>query len=116
MPADGLGQSPALPDRSDSGSTRRPDAARELRITGVDRLTRGARVLEVGTGDGRLVFGYGEGARNVLAIDVDADAIGRARGRAARLGWSHVRFAAIAAQELDVGRERFDLVLLAWSL
>lgn len=116
MRADAPGQGPPSPDRSDCGSTRRPDAARELRITGVDRLARGARVLEVGTGDGRLVFGYGQTARSVLAIDVDADAIGRARGRAARLGWSHVRFAAIAAQELDVGRERFDLALLAWSL
>jgi len=107
---------PPSSDRSGCGSTRRPDADRELRITGVDRLARGARVLEVGTGEGRLAFVYGASAKSVLAIDVDADAIGRARERAARQGWSHVRFSAIAAQELDVGRERFDLALLAWSL
>ncbi len=116
MPADGLGQSPALPDRSDSGSTRRPDAARELRITGVDRLTRGARVLEVGTGEGRLALGYAAAARSVLGIDPDAGSIDRARAHAKRLGLDHVRFRAIAAQELVPGRERFDLAVLAWSL
>lgn len=105
-----------LADQTPAVTTRRPDAARELRLTGVDRLARGARVLEIGTGTGRLVFGYGASARDVLAIDVDPDAVRRAREHAALLGWSHVRFAAIAAQELDVGHERFDLALLAWSL
>lgn len=97
-------------------TTRRPSAARELRLTGAERLARGARVLEVGTGDGRLAFGYGDRARAVLAIDPDAASIERARERAARLGWAHVRFEAISAQELAVGRERFDLAVLAWSL
>lgn len=97
-------------------TTRRPAAARELRVTGLDRLTRGARVLEVGTGDGRLVFGYARSARSVLAIDPDEEAIARARARAAPLGWSHVRFEPIGAKDLAVGRERFDLALLAWSL
>lgn len=96
--------------------TRRPAASRELRVTGVDRLARGARVLEIGTGDGRLAFGYGARARSVLAIDPDGDAIARARARAETLGWSHVRFEPIAADQLAVGRERFDLALLAWSL
>lgn len=97
-------------------TTRRPAASRELRLTGAERLARGARVLEVGTGDGRLVFGYGGAARSVLAIDPDESAIARARKRAADLGWSHVRFEAIAAQELPPPRERFDLAILAWSL
>lgn len=109
LAGDQAGRTPAV-------TTRRPDAARELRLTGVDRLARRARVLEIGTGEGRLVFGYGRSAASVLAIDVDADAIRRAAEHAARLGWSHVRFAAVSAQELDVGRERFDLAHLAWSL
>lgn len=107
-----------LTDQTPTVTTRRPDAARELRLLGLDRLVRGARVLEVGTGEGRLALGYAARARSVLAIDPDPASIGRARERAARLGLDprRVRFRAISAQELDVGRERFDLALLAWSL
>lgn len=103
-------------DRTPSASTRRPAAARELRLLGIDRLARGARVLEVGTGEGRLALGYAAAARSVLAIDPDAAAIERASARAARLGLERVRFAAVTAQELDVGHERFDLAVLAWAL
>lgn len=104
-----IGQSPAV-------TTRRPDAARELRLLGLDRLARGARVLEVGTGEGRLALGYAAAARSVLGIDPDAGSIDRARAHAARLGLDHVRFEVVAAQELAPRRERFDLAVLAWSL
>jgi ubiquinone/menaquinone biosynthesis C-methylase UbiE len=97
-------------------TTRRPSAARELRLLGLDRLARGARVLEIGTGEGRLALGYAAAARSVLAIDPDPAAIARAREHAARRGLSRVRFEIAAAQELEVGRERFDLAVLAWSL
>jgi len=105
-------------DLTPTVTTRRPDAVRELRLLGLDRLARGARVLEVGTGEGRLALGYAARARSVLAIDPDPAGIDRARERAAGLGLDprRVRFRAIAAQELDVGRERFDLAVLAWSL
>lgn len=105
-----------LADITPSVTTRRPAAAREIRLLGVDRLARGARVLEVGTGTGRLALGYAASARSVLAIDPDAGAIEHACESAARLGLANVRFAAITAQELDVGRERFDLAVLAWAL
>lgn len=105
-----------LIDRTPAVTTRRPEAARELRLLGVDRLARGARVLEVGTGEGRLALGYARAARSVLGIDPDAGSIDRARAHAKRLGLDHVRFRAIAAQELVAGRERFDLAVLAWSL
>ena len=107
-----------LADQTPAVTTRRPAAARELRLLGLDRLARGARVLEVGTGEGRLALGYADRARSILAIDPDPAGIGRARERAARLGLDprRVRFRAIAAQELDAGRERFDLAVLAWSL
>lgn len=107
-----------LSDRTPRVTTRRPDPARELRLLGLDRLARGARVLEVGTGEGRLALGYATAARSVLAIDPDPASIDRARERAGRLGLDprRVRFLPLAAQELDVGRERFDLAVLAWSL
>lgn len=107
-----------LADQTPTVTTRRPDAARELRLLGLERLARGARVLEVGTGEGRLALGYAARARSVLGIDPDPGAIERARAKAAGLGIDpgRVRFAAVAAQDLDAGRERFDLAVLAWSL
>ena len=105
-----------LADITPSVTTRRPAAARELRLLGVDRLARGARVLEVGTGTGRLALGYAAVARSVLAIDPDASALAGAEREAGRRGLANMRFAAIAAQQLDVGRERFDLAVLAWAL
>lgn len=103
-------------DVTPSVTTRRPAAARELRLLGLDRLARGARVLEVGTGTGRLALGYAAAARSVLAIDPDSASIEQAEREAGRRGLANIRFAAIAAQELDVGRERFDLAVLAWAL
>lgn len=103
-------------DHTPAVTTRRPDAAREIRLLGLDRLARGARVLEVGTGEGRLALGYAATARSVLAIDPDAGSIERARAHATHLGLDHVRFEAISAQEVAPGRERFDLAVLAWSL
>ena len=104
------------PDQTPAATTRRPAAARELRLLGLDRLARGARVLEVGTGTGRLALGYAGAARSVLAIDPDPGSIAEAERAAAGRGLTNIRFAAIAAQELDVGRERFDLAVLAWAL
>ena len=103
-------------DLTPSGTTRRPSAARELRLLGLDRLARGARVLEVGTGTGRLALGYAASARAVLAIDPDAASIAVAREAAQQRGLTNIRFSSIAAQDLEVGRERFDLAVLAWAL
>lgn len=104
------------PDQTPAATTRRPAASRELRLLGIDRLARGARVLEVGTGTGRLALGYAGSARSVLAIDPDAASIAVAQRIAQERGLSNIRFAAIAAQDLEVGRERFDLAVLAWAL
>ena len=106
----------AYDDLTPSVTTRRPEAAREIRLLGLDRLARGARVLEIGTGEGRRALGYARQARSVLAIDPDATAIARAGAHAARLGLTNVRFEAIAAHEIAAGRERFDLAVLAWAL
>jgi methylase of polypeptide subunit release factors len=73
-------------------------------------------VLEVGTGNGRLVAGYAHVARTVLGIDPDPEALQAAAATARAAGWGHVRFAVAAAQELDAGRRRYDLAVLAWSL
>lgn len=87
-----------------------------MRALGGGRLFAGRRVLEVGVGEGRLLWAYGAAARSVLAIDPDADAVGLASERAHALGWTHVSFAVAPAQRLDAGAQRFDLALLSWSL
>lgn len=106
-------QSPA--GRFSSGSARRPSGQAEIRALGGLERFRDQRVLEVGTGDGRLVFAYGAVAKSVTAIDPNGEAIDRATLRAHELDWEHVEFIATPAQDLDV-RKRFDLALLAWSL
>lgn len=102
--------------RLSAASGRRPSAAHEIRALGGSRLFRGKDVLEIGTGEGRLALGYAAVARTVLAVDPDSGAIALADAGARARGLDNVRFVVGAAQALDVGRERFDLAVLAWVL
>jgi 2-polyprenyl-3-methyl-5-hydroxy-6-metoxy-1,4-benzoquinol methylase len=73
----------------------------------------GARVLEVGCGEGRLTGFAAARAACVYAFDPDAERVAAARASAAaRL----VRFGVHGAQALDVERESFDVALCGWSL
>jgi 2-polyprenyl-3-methyl-5-hydroxy-6-metoxy-1,4-benzoquinol methylase len=73
----------------------------------------GARVLDVGCGQGRLTGFAAARAVSVYAFDPDADRVAKARaaGNAA-----HVRFGVHGAEALDVERESFDVALCGWSL
>lgn len=102
--------------RLSAGSGRRPSAAREIRAIGGLALFRRKDVLEIGTGEGRLALEYASVARTVLAVDPDDGALAVATARARSLGLGNLRFSRGAAQALDVGRERFDLAVLAWVL
>lgn len=102
--------------RLSAGSGMRPGGAREIRLLGGPGLFRGKNVLEIGTGEGRLALEYATVARQVLAVDPDRDAIAVAIAAARSRGLRNVRFAVGAAQSLDVGRERFDIAVLAWVL
>jgi ubiquinone/menaquinone biosynthesis C-methylase UbiE len=76
----------------------------------------GARVLEVGCGDGRLTWRYAEAARRVTGIDPDAEELSVAlRERLPHLR-STVILAQAQAEALPFPREMFDLAVLAWSL
>ena len=73
----------------------------------------GARVLEVGCGDGRLT-GFAAGrAATVYAFDPNAERVTAARAAA---GVQDVRFGVHGAEALDVERESFDVALCGWSL
>lgn len=98
-------------------SALRPAAATELAAYGISRTLRGARAIDIGAGDGRLAFGAAAaGAREVVAVDPDPDALRAGRARARELGVTNVSFRIGAAQDLPVAAGRFDLAILSWTL
>lgn len=76
----------------------------------------GARVVEVGCGDGRLTLGIAERAARVLAFDPDADAVGRARAGLPPALADRVTYRVAAATEIAIPRSAYDLVVFSWSL
>jgi 2-polyprenyl-3-methyl-5-hydroxy-6-metoxy-1,4-benzoquinol methylase len=73
----------------------------------------GARVLDVGCGEGRLTAFAAARAASVYAFDPDAERLEDARAAAAS---ECVRFGVHGVEALDVERESFDLALCGWSL
>jgi ubiquinone/menaquinone biosynthesis C-methylase UbiE len=77
---------------------------------------RDARILEVGAGDGRLMFQYASHPRSVVGIDtieLDIRSAEVARRMETR---GQVRFLCASATALPFSAEQFDIVLLASSL
>lgn len=98
-------------------AARRPLARDELRAYGIIPRLRGARVLDIGTGDGRIAFGAAHaGAARVVGVDPDPAALRAARSEARRLRLASVSFRIGAAQELPVPRQSFDIAILSWTL
>jgi ubiquinone/menaquinone biosynthesis C-methylase UbiE len=97
-------------------SAVRPSDDLELRRLRADRLFRGKDVLDIGTGDGRLTWLIAPLARSVVAVDPDENAIRAAKREARVRGVTNARFEVGPAQDLGVGRERFDTALFSWSL
>ena len=76
----------------------------------------GARVLEVGCGDGRLTVPVAKRAARVFAFDPDEAAVQSGR-QAIPLGLAdRVTFAVASATAIEVPRSAFDIVLFSWSL
>ncbi|MDP9265728.1 MAG: class I SAM-dependent methyltransferase [Chloroflexota bacterium] len=98
------------------GREFRPDPARELRDIGAEATLRRRDVLEVGAGDGRLTLAIAALAERVLAVDADPGAIEAARLAARRAGIRNVSFRVAPAQDLGLGRRRFDVAVFSWSL
>ena len=73
----------------------------------------GARVLDVGCGEGRLTGFAAARAASVYAFDPNSERVETARATADA---DRVRFGVHAAEALDVERESFDVALCGWSL
>jgi len=78
-------------------------------------------VLEIGCGDGRLTWRYAAKAAQVIAIDPNPEKVSRAEQNLPAELSERVTFHAIgleefAAQDPPDKAERFDLILLSWSL
>jgi 2-polyprenyl-3-methyl-5-hydroxy-6-metoxy-1,4-benzoquinol methylase len=73
----------------------------------------GARVLDVGCGEGRLTGFAARRAAGVYAFDPNAERLEKARAAADA---ERVRFGVHGAEALDVERESFDVALCGWSL
>jgi 2-polyprenyl-3-methyl-5-hydroxy-6-metoxy-1,4-benzoquinol methylase len=97
------------------GVTIDPDG-RELealaRVVDLEAL----RVLDVGCGDGRLVWRIAPAAESVLGIDVDGELIETATRKTPPKLRGRVEFRESSVVELDEPPARFDLVFFTWSL
>jgi len=76
----------------------------------------GARVLEIGCGEGRLTWRYASAAGWVVGIDPDPARIGVALSDCPPTLRSSATFALAKAESLPFPRETFDRAVLAWSL
>ena len=96
------------------GYVKDPDGA-EARVLGRTTDFSGARVLEVGCGDGRLTWLYAPRALSVLGIDPDEEQISAARSNTPPELTDRVRFE--VAEVEDLSRTAvFDVAFLSWSL
>jgi 2-polyprenyl-3-methyl-5-hydroxy-6-metoxy-1,4-benzoquinol methylase len=77
---------------------------------------RGARVLEVGCGDGRLTWRYADRPSSVLAIDTNPERVAAACSRQSMLDGSPITFRVCPVAALDPGSGPFDVVIMSWSL
>lgn len=76
----------------------------------------GKRVLEIGSGEGRLTWRYAASTKHVTGIDPDRDSLRVASiDRASDLA-NRVHFVNAQAEHLPFRKETFDSAMLAWSL
>lgn len=76
----------------------------------------GARVVEVGCGDGRLTVPVAERGASVFAFDPDSEAVARAEAGLPAELVERVTYRAASAVAVEIPRSAFDIVLFSWSL
>ena len=76
----------------------------------------GARVLEIGSGDGRLTARYARTAGRVVGVDLDAGSLAEGRRSCPPALVDRLRSSRADACRLPFRGGSFDIALLAWSL
>jgi 2-polyprenyl-3-methyl-5-hydroxy-6-metoxy-1,4-benzoquinol methylase len=87
----------------------------EARVIGQTADFTGARVLEVGCGDGRLTWLYAPRATSVFGLDPDEEKIALARSSTPSELSDRVEFEVREAEDLT-RTAVFDVAFLSWSL
>lgn len=75
----------------------------------------GTRVLEIGSGNGRLTQRLANGLDQLVSVDTDKSAISQARRIAGRLPCP-VHIGLASAVDLPFSDAAFDIVVLSWAL
>ncbi len=101
--------------KSSGGAVLDPEGAHLAALRRVADFA-GARVLEVGCGDGRLTVGVAESGARVFAFDPDADAVARAREALPAELSDRVTYSVASATAAEIPRSAYDLLLFSWSL
>ena len=96
------------------GCIKDPEGAEALAVGQTADFT-GARVLEVGCGDGRLTWLYAPRAESILGIDPDEELISLARSATPPELADRVQFEVGEAEDLS-RTAVFDVAFLSWSL
>lgn len=76
----------------------------------------GKRVLEVGSGEGRLTWKFAPASALTIGFDPDHDALRIARADCPADLQQHVHFTSASATYIPFQKETFDIAILAWSL
>jgi ubiquinone/menaquinone biosynthesis C-methylase UbiE len=74
------------------------------------------RVLEIGCGEGRLIWRYADSAARVIGIDPDFDRVEDALRECPPALRQKVGIVNAYSEALPFPREQFDRAILAWSL
>ena len=90
-----------------------PEQNERAALTRIGARFDGARVLEVGCGDGRLTKTFAARAQSVVALEPDRESAADFRDA---LWPPQVEFHNVGFDRFDPGRRRFDVVLFSWSL
>lgn len=94
---------------------RDPEGREVIHLLRLSRVA-GARVLEIGCGNGRLTWRYGSHARAILAVDPDEEALEEARESVPSDLSPRLSLSAAEAEDLPLPPGSFDVALFAWSL
>ncbi len=75
-----------------------------------------AQVLEIGCGDGRLMWHYADEAKGIIGVDPNLEKLSRGIQTYPLSLRSSLAFVQAKAEKLPLVSQRFDLAILGWSL